>query len=169
MHCKILQCPISTLRASGTYPYLLQLKQTNIPSHALQALNDDAITPKTPVDEGKEYFLSERSADERPICVYQLRSDPDGGANKDQSHISHIFCVSLDAGTPASIKNGMFKTDFSLDGGVFERNKFVERELPSNFSKPNCLSLMQEHSKIRSNTTVKFLENALKGQKVTLI
>jgi glycogen debranching enzyme len=67
-------------------PPLPQLKQTD-PStyHALQMLDNDAVTPKTPADEGKEFFLSERSTDERPICVYELRLDPDGGPNKDRS------------------------------------------------------------------------------------
>jgi glycogen debranching enzyme len=43
------------------------------------------------------------------------------------AYVPYILRVSLDAGTPAS-KNGVFKTNFPLDGGVFERNKFVERE-----------------------------------------
>jgi hypothetical protein len=63
-------------------PSLPRLKQTDSStSHALH----DAVTPKTPADEGKEFFLSARSIDERPICVYELRLDPDGGPNKDQS------------------------------------------------------------------------------------
>lgn len=42
-------------------------------------------TPKTPADEGKEFFLSERSEGEQPIRVYELRLDPDGGPNKQRS------------------------------------------------------------------------------------
>ncbi|KAG2039901.1 glycoside hydrolase family 13 protein [Suillus americanus] len=134
-------------------PSLLQLNQTDSStSHALQTLDHDAVTPKTPADEGKEFFLSSRSADERPICVYELRLDPDGGPNKDRSYIRlppaytpYILRVSLDAGTPAS-KNGVFKTNFPLDGGVFGRNKFVERELPSNFSKPIQVDLPISHA-----------------------
>lgn len=43
------------------------------------------------------------------------------------AYVPYILRVSLDAGTPAS-KNGVFKTNFPLDGGVFGRHKFVERE-----------------------------------------
>ena len=72
--------------AQGQVPPLPQLKQIDSStSHALQSLEDDVVTPKTPADEGKEFFLSERSLDERPICVYELRLDPDGGPNKDRS------------------------------------------------------------------------------------
>lgn len=42
-------------------------------------------TPKTPADEGKEFFLSERLEGEQPIRVYELRLDPDGGPNKQRS------------------------------------------------------------------------------------
>ncbi|KAG1771577.1 hypothetical protein EV702DRAFT_1247405 [Suillus placidus] len=45
---------------------------------------------------------------------------------------------------PAS-KN-VFKTNFPLDGGVFERNKFVECELSSNFSKPIQVDLPISHA-----------------------
>ncbi|KAG1720631.1 hypothetical protein EDB19DRAFT_1775923 [Suillus lakei] len=67
--------------------------------------------------------------------VHELRLDPDGAFNKDRSYIRLppayipcILCVYLDAGTARASKNGVFKTNFPLDGGVFERNKFVERE-----------------------------------------
>lgn len=42
-------------------------------------------TPRTPADEGKEFFLSERLEGEQPIRVYELRLDPDGGPNKQRS------------------------------------------------------------------------------------
>ena len=38
----------------------------------------------------------------------------------------YILRVSLEAGTPAS-KNGIFKTNFPLDGGLFTRDRFAER------------------------------------------
>lgn len=41
--------------------------------------------------------------------------------------VPYILRVSLEAGTPAS-RNGVFKTNFPLDGGVFNRNEFVERK-----------------------------------------
>lgn len=72
--------------AQRQVPPLPQLKQTDSStSHVLQSFDDDVVTPKTPADEGKEFFLSERSTYERPICVYELRLDPDGGPNKDRS------------------------------------------------------------------------------------
>lgn len=43
------------------------------------------------------------------------------------AYIPYILRVSLEAGTPAS-KNGIFKTNFPLDGGQFEREKFAERK-----------------------------------------
>ncbi|KAG1744232.1 hypothetical protein EDB19DRAFT_1827113 [Suillus lakei] len=55
--------------------------------------------PKTPADGGNEYFLSEQSTDEQPICVYKLRLDPDGGPNKGQSILYDVapFCrINLD-------------------------------------------------------------------------
>jgi glycogen debranching enzyme len=69
---------------------LLQLEQTDssavIGSHGLPLALDNPITPKTPADEGRDYFLSERLADEQPICVYELRLAPDGGpSDKDRS------------------------------------------------------------------------------------
>ncbi|KAF9244670.1 glycoside hydrolase family 13 protein [Melanogaster broomeanus] len=108
--------------------------------------------PRTPADEGKEYFLSPRSDGEQPIHVYDLRLDPDGGPNKERSyirlppaHTPYILRVSLDAGTPAS-KNGVFKTNFPLDGGAFERDKFAERKLPTDFSKPIQVDLPISHA-----------------------
>ena len=102
----------------------LQLTQTDLSavaaSHGLsESALDEPVTPKTPADEGKEYFLSEQRADEKPIRVYELRLAPDGGPNKDRSvsaisvlgfiavkikacsisashqHIPHIFYASL--------------------------------------------------------------------------
>ncbi|KAH7885855.1 glycoside hydrolase family 13 protein [Phlebopus sp. FC_14] len=109
-------------------------------------------TPKTPADEGKEFFLSEICAGEQPVRVYELRLDPDGGPNKERSYIRlppayipYILRVSLDAGTPAS-KNGIFKTNFPIDGGAFDREAFVERKLPTDFSKPIQVDLPISHA-----------------------
>lgn len=43
----------------------------------------DPKTPKTPADEGIEFF--EHASIQAPIQVYELRLDPDGGPNKDRS------------------------------------------------------------------------------------
>ena len=52
-------------------------------------------TPKTPADEGKDFFLSERSVGEQPIRVYELRLDPDGGPNKQRSASTKSFTLSM--------------------------------------------------------------------------
>jgi len=40
-------------------------------------------TPKTPADEGLDFFASTPSQGESLIRVYELRLDPDGGPNND--------------------------------------------------------------------------------------
>ncbi|KAF8631846.1 hypothetical protein AX15_002119 [Amanita polypyramis BW_CC] len=109
-------------------------------------------TPKTPADEGIDFFQSLPTPGEQPIHVYELRLDPDGGPNKSRSYIRlppaytpFILRVSLDAGTPAS-RNGIFKTNFPLDGGVFSRDKITERKLPTDFSKPILVDLPISHA-----------------------
>lgn len=42
-------------------------------------------SPKTPADEGIEFFQSQPTPGEPPIRVYELRLDPDGGPNKSGS------------------------------------------------------------------------------------
>ncbi|KAJ7070105.1 glycoside hydrolase family 13 protein [Mycena amicta] len=108
--------------------------------------------PKTPADEGIEFFQSNIAPGETPIQVYELRLDQDGAPHKDHSYIRlppayspYILRVSIDAGTPAS-KNGVFKTNFPLDGGKFGRNKFTERKLPTDFSKPIQVDLPISHA-----------------------
>ncbi|KAJ8515736.1 hypothetical protein ONZ45_g6896 [Pleurotus djamor] len=110
------------------------------------------ISPKTPADEGIEFFQSEVRQGELPIRVYELRLDVDGGPHKDRSYIRlppaytpYILRVSIDAGTPAS-KNGVFKTNFPLDGGKFSRDSFAERRLPTDFSKPVQVDLPISHA-----------------------
>ena len=39
----------------------------------------------------------------------------------------YVLRLTIDAGTPAS-KNGVFKTNFPLDGGAFCRDSFTERK-----------------------------------------
>ncbi|TCD67967.1 hypothetical protein EIP91_011768 [Steccherinum ochraceum] len=109
-------------------------------------------TPKTPADEGLDFFESALVQGEEPIKVYELQLDPDGGPNKDRSYMRlppayrpYIVRVTLDAGTPAS-RNGVFKTNFPLDGGQFARDRFVERKLPKDFSKPIKIDLPISHA-----------------------
>ncbi|KAH8116274.1 glycoside hydrolase family 13 protein [Phellopilus nigrolimitatus] len=109
-------------------------------------------TPKTPADEGIEFFESAAVAGDAPIQVYELKLDADGGPSKDKSYIRlpppyvpYVLRISLDAGTPAS-KNGTFKTNFPIDGGKFDRNRFAERKLPTNVSKPIQIDLPISHA-----------------------
>ncbi|KAF9268988.1 glycoside hydrolase family 13 protein [Marasmius fiardii PR-910] len=108
--------------------------------------------PKTPADEGIEFFQSALAPGEAPLCVYELRLDVDGAPHKDRSYIRlppayvpYILRVSIDAGTPAS-RNGVFKTNFPLDGGKFKRDRFTTRELPTDFSKPIQIDLPISHA-----------------------
>ncbi|KAF9045811.1 glycoside hydrolase family 13 protein [Hymenopellis radicata] len=110
------------------------------------------VTPKTPADEGIEFFQSASTAGEAPIRVYELRLDADGGPHKDRSYIRlppayvpYILRVSMNAGTPAA-KNGVFMTNFPLDGGQFGRDRFCKRNLPSDYSKPIQVDLPISHA-----------------------
>ena len=47
--------------------------------------------PKTPADEGIEFFQSEIHLGESPIRVYELRLDPDGGPSKELSVRSYLY------------------------------------------------------------------------------
>ncbi|KAL1753858.1 glycoside hydrolase family 13 protein [Schizophyllum commune] len=109
-------------------------------------------TPKTPADEGLEFFQSAVGANEAPLHVYELKLDVDGGPSKDRSYIRlppayvpYILRVSIDAGMPAS-RNGVFKTNFPLDGGKFDRDRFAERKLPTVLSKPIQIDLPISHA-----------------------
>lgn len=47
------------------------------------------VSPKTPADEGIDFFQAEAAEGEAPIRVYELRLDPDGGPNKELS-VCHL-------------------------------------------------------------------------------
>lgn len=68
-----------------------------IPKYDPTDVNGDAPkTPKTPADEGIEFFESAPS--QEPIRVYELRLDPDGGPNKDRSvecYSSPLHCETI--------------------------------------------------------------------------
>lgn len=42
------------------------------------------------------------------------------------AYVPYILRVSIEAGTPAA-RNGVFKTNFPLDGGTFGRDRFAKR------------------------------------------
>ncbi|KAJ3567348.1 hypothetical protein NP233_g6419 [Leucocoprinus birnbaumii] len=109
-------------------------------------------TPKTPADEGLDFFASAPTPGEGPLRVYELRLDPDGGPNKDRqyirlppAHTPYILRVSFAPGTPAA-NNGIFKTNFPLDGGAFGRERYAERRLPTDYSKPIQIDLPISHA-----------------------
>lgn len=71
------------------------IANVTIPKHDPADLNGDAPkTPKTPADEGIEFFESATSQAGQPIRVYELHLDPDGGPNKDRS-VEHSSLPSL--------------------------------------------------------------------------
>ncbi|KAG8949849.1 hypothetical protein FRC04_008152 [Tulasnella sp. 424] len=113
---------------------------------------DHASAPKTPADEAIDFFESAPLPGDAPIQVYELKLEEDGGPNKSKAYTRlpppyrpYILRVTLDAGTPPC-KNGVFYTNFPLDGGKFDRSKFVERKLPSIFSKPIQIDLPISHA-----------------------
>lgn len=55
-----------------------------MPKHDVTRGSQAPATPKTPADEGIEFFQSAALGD-APIRVYELRLDSDGGPNKDAS------------------------------------------------------------------------------------
>ena len=56
----------------------------SIPKPDLSHSSVTPAAPKTPADEGIEFFQSATIGD-KPIQVYELRLDADGGPNKDAS------------------------------------------------------------------------------------
>lgn len=77
---------MSTPRTNGFNPSLsIPKADLSHPSHTLAALP----TPKTPADEGIEFFQSTVQTD-IPIRVFELRLDSDGGPNKDAS-VQSVF------------------------------------------------------------------------------
>lgn len=55
-----------------------------IPKEGFEPSNG-AKTPKTPADEGIEFFEAASVPGERPIQVYELKLEPDGGPSKEKS------------------------------------------------------------------------------------
>lgn len=56
----------------------------SIPNADFSQSSPTPTTPKTPADEGIEFFQS-AAREDTPIRVYELRLDFDGGPNKDAS------------------------------------------------------------------------------------
>ncbi len=63
-----------------------KLQQTvTIPKYTQESATDAPKTPKTPADEGIDFFESTYKPGDEPIRVYEIQLDPDGGPNKDRS------------------------------------------------------------------------------------
>jgi len=99
-------------------------------------------TPKTPQDEALAYFSSQESHTGEPVQVWELWLEDDGGPDEQKSYIRlpaptrpYVLRLSLHPGTSCA-RNGVLKSDFPMDGGVFERGVWKERKLPSDVSKP---------------------------------
>ncbi|TXT04967.1 hypothetical protein VHUM_03787 [Vanrija humicola] len=97
-------------------------------------------TPKTPQDEAIAFFSGE--SDGEAVLVWELWLDGDGGPPEGKSYVRlpppvkpYVLRFSIHAGTPCT-RNAVLKSDFPMDGGVFERGVWSERELPSDVSRP---------------------------------
>ena len=117
-------------------------------------------TPKTPQDEALAFFSSDKAHEGEPIQVWELSLEDDGGPGESKSvchDLENVFScqiraqsmqyirlppptrpyvlrLSLRPGTPCT-RNGVLKSDFPMDGGVFKRGDWKERKLPSDVSK----------------------------------
>jgi len=107
---------------------------------------------RTPADEAIFFFETSPATDAQPVQLYELRLDEDGAPSKDKAvcalwerinvaaetniyrqyirlpppYVPYVLRVSIDAGSPAT-RNGIFKTNFPLDGGIFDRDSVQER------------------------------------------
>jgi len=67
---------------------MANLKSLQIPRPPIDfssALAAEPTTPKTPADEGIEFFEFASVDNKAPIRIYELPLDPDGGPNKDRA------------------------------------------------------------------------------------
>ncbi|KXN86634.1 Glycogen debranching enzyme [Leucoagaricus sp. SymC.cos] len=138
--------------SEGTYKPSISIPNPPSSRPVVQDRHVTPTTPRTPADEGLDFFSSAPTHGQEPIRVYELRLDPDGGPNKDRqyirlppAYIPYILRVSFAAGTPAA-NNGVFRTNFPLDGGAFGRGRYSERRLPTHYSKPIQIDLPISHA-----------------------
>lgn len=130
---------------------------TGLDNNSIEPVKDGQ---RTPADEAIFFFESSTSADAQPVQVWELQLEEDGAPSKDKAvreylfifpnifslpslsrqyirlpppRVPYVLRVSIDAGSPAT-KNGVFKTNFPLDGGVFDRDKIQERTSVSQLS-----------------------------------
>lgn len=80
--CSTLSFPFSSSSS------MANLKSLHIPPPPIDFTSTFAAeptTPKTPADEGIEFFELASVDSKGPIRVYELQLDPDGGPNKDRA------------------------------------------------------------------------------------
>ncbi|KAI0046033.1 glycoside hydrolase family 133 protein [Auriscalpium vulgare] len=149
---KKIKSTAARVKNSLAHPGTLTIPPAGSASSSAASSPNTAKTPRTPADEGIAFFESDIGSSEGPVRVYELPLEPDGGPSKNREYIRlppalvpYILRVSLEAGTPAS-RNGVFKTNFPLDGGKFDRNRFSERRLPTDVSKPIEVDLPISHA-----------------------
>ncbi|WVN91067.1 glycogen debranching enzyme [Cryptococcus depauperatus CBS 7841] len=123
------------------------VRPTNIGlPNATKAGNEPKKTPKTPQDEAISFF-THVGQDSEPVQVWELALEDDGGPGPGKNYIRlpppikpYILRFSIQPGTEVS-RNGVLKSDFPMDGGVFQRGDWKERKLPSDLSKPIQIDL----------------------------
>ena len=66
---------------------MANLKSLHIPRPHIDfsSIPVEPTTPKTPADEGIEFFELASVDNKAPIRIYELPLDPDGGPNKDRA------------------------------------------------------------------------------------
>ncbi|GAA5876001.1 hypothetical protein JCM3774_002310 [Rhodotorula dairenensis] len=78
----------------------------------------------------------------KEVLVYLVTLDNNGNPQQGKTLLRlpppttpYVLRITIDAGTAAS-RNGVLHTNFPLEGGAFERNKYAQVALPQDFSKP---------------------------------
>ena len=100
--CSTLSFPFSPSSS------MANLKSLYIPSPPIDftsAFAAEPTTPKTPADEGIEFFELASVDNKAPIRIYELQLDPDGGPNKDRA-----VCFPLISLIIAHIASSRFST-----------------------------------------------------------
>ena len=80
--CSTLGLPFSS---SSSMANLKSLHIPRPPTDFSSTAAVDPTTPKTPADEGIEFFEFASVDNKAPIRVYELPLDPDGGPNKERA------------------------------------------------------------------------------------
>ena len=62
-------------------------------------------TPKTPADEGIDFFEAAFKAGEKPINVYELQLEPDGGPSKDRAVEYYLLALNTRPSLYASLSS----------------------------------------------------------------